>query len=395
MTVHLSIDARVDVDAHSGRDGSAATSSSSSSSSSPKSPPSLPPIDILFVWDFDWTIVDCNSDEYVPAQFLGTEEMERRLRRYVDSRGPTRWHECVSDVVNECVEECDLSTPGDVRAAAARMPYLADVRGAIEDVGGRGKEGESSSSSSSSSFSSSCYGQAIISDGNDCFIKAFLNENGMGGHFTHGIETNMGRWEESRGGGTTEVDDSSSTGGGTGGGEGHRLLFRVVHQSSKYGGHTDITCPPNLCKTQVLLDILSRITTTTSKTSGGGGGEAASRVRRGRVQRRVSRVTRIGRARRAPGEDRTEDARTQFEIGGSARRRRRRRARCDRGRRRIRHPAGDRKQDDEAGGGVGAPVSRPRVEYGKAASLPRRGYIERRIDDGGRINLLGGGRWLK
>jgi hypothetical protein len=226
MTVHLSIDARVDVDADSGRDGSAATSTSSSSSS-PKPPPPLPPIDTLFVWDFDWTIVDCNSDEYVPAQFLGTDEMERRLRRYVDLRGPTRWHECVSDVVNECVEECDLSTPGDVRAAAARMPYLDDVRGAIEDVGGRGKEG---GASSSSSFSSSCYGQAIISDGNDCFIKAFLNENGMGGHFTHGIETNMGRWEENRGGGTTEVDDSSSTGGGGGGGGGAPLLLRGGQQ---------------------------------------------------------------------------------------------------------------------------------------------------------------------
>ena len=26
---------------------------------------------ILFVWDFDWTIINCNSDEYVPALFLG------------------------------------------------------------------------------------------------------------------------------------------------------------------------------------------------------------------------------------------------------------------------------------------------------------------------------------
>ena len=36
-----------------------------------------------------------------------------------------------------------------------------------------------------------------------------------------------------------------------------------MHQSSVYGGHTNGHCPPNLCKTQVLLDILDRTATTT------------------------------------------------------------------------------------------------------------------------------------
>ena len=34
----------------------------------------------------------------------------------------------------------------------------------------------------------------------------------------------------------------------------------VVHQSTKYGGHSCAKCPPNLCKTQVLRDILSKET---------------------------------------------------------------------------------------------------------------------------------------
>jgi pyridoxal phosphate phosphatase PHOSPHO2 len=223
MTVQLSADPRVDVDADSWREGAAATSTPSSS----RSPPPLTPVDTLFVWDFDWTIVDCNSDEYVPAQFLGSKETERRLRRYVGMRGPTGWHECVSDLVNECADECGLS-PCDVHAAAARMPHLADVRGAIDDVRGR----------------ASC-GQAIISDGNDYFIGAFLGANKMEGHFTHGVETNAGRWE-SRG----RTDGASTARDGR--------RFVVVHQSSKYGGHNNAMCPPNLCKTQVLLDVLSR-----------------------------------------------------------------------------------------------------------------------------------------
>ena len=37
-------------------------------------------------------------------------------------------------------------------------------------------------------------------------------------------------------------------------------IFSVVHQSTKYGGHSCVKFPPNLCKTQVLLDILSKET---------------------------------------------------------------------------------------------------------------------------------------
>ncbi len=67
--------------------------------------PSLPSVNILFVWDFDWTIVNCNSDEYVPASFLGAAEMERRLRQMIEIHGPTKWHDCVASLINECMKE--------------------------------------------------------------------------------------------------------------------------------------------------------------------------------------------------------------------------------------------------------------------------------------------------
>ncbi len=187
---------------------------------------SLPSVDTLFVWDFDWTIVNCNSDEYIPAAFLGVDVSTQRLRKMIHMHGPTKWHDCVASLINNCMEEkgCTMS---DICNAAALMPYLADVRGSLIDVNEDGN----------------C-GQAIISDGNSSFIGAFVERNSMEHFFNCGIETNIGEWKRS-------ADSSNATI--------LRNQFSVVHQSSKYGGHSCETCPPNLCKTQVLLHILSRI----------------------------------------------------------------------------------------------------------------------------------------
>ena len=195
--------------------------------------PTLPSVETLFVWDFDWTIVNCNSDEYVPASFIGTKEMERRLRHMLEVNGPTKWHECVSSLICACLEERSNSTKRDVLDAAASMPYLMGVRRALEDVANNEK----------------C-GQAIISDGNDEFINAFVKRNQMNAYFTHGVETNFGHWVDFP---NHDINNGKDTTTNT------KEQFSVVHQSSKYGGHSCKKCPPNLCKTQVLHDILNRI----------------------------------------------------------------------------------------------------------------------------------------
>lgn len=199
---------------------------------------SLLSVDLLFVWDFDWTIVNCNSDEYIPAAFLGTDETERRLRLAISIHGPTKWHDCIANIVNQCMEDdcCNYDdVDGDVDekvtkilGAAAKMPYLTNVVESLKDI---------------NDCKSLSKGQAIISDGNNSFIGAFVKGNGIENYFTHGIETNIGVWTRSNNG----AADAE-----------HKTTFNVVHQSSKYGGHTCKTCPPNLCKTQVLLDILNR-----------------------------------------------------------------------------------------------------------------------------------------
>jgi pyridoxal phosphate phosphatase PHOSPHO2 len=204
------------------------------------------PVDLLFVWDFDWTIVNCNSDEYIPAAFLGTDETERRLRAAISIHGPTKWHNCISDIINQCMEECSCDDMDDdvdgkiskVLNVAAKMPYLADVRGALTDI---------------HDCKSLSTGQAIISDGNNSFIGAFVKDVGIEQYFTHGIETNIGVWTRSK---KDTPDDAADAE--------HKTTFSVVHQSSKYGGHSCKSCPPNLCKSQVLLDILNRTSSGTT-----------------------------------------------------------------------------------------------------------------------------------
>ena len=189
----------------------------------------LQPISTLFVFDFDWTVINCNSDEYIPASFIGSDEMEKRLRSMVKEHGPAKWHNCVADLINDCMKETK-ATKQDVLNVAASMPYLVDVRGALEDIANDDK-----------------FAQAIISDGNDEFIKAFLKRNDLIDFFSRGIETNFGVWDNNK---DDDNDNATMT----------KELFSVVHQSTKYGGHSCVKCPPNLCKTQVLLDILSKET---------------------------------------------------------------------------------------------------------------------------------------
>jgi len=178
----------------------------------------LPPVNTIFVWDFDWTVVNCNSDEYVPTQFLGYDEVFKRVTAEINEHGPNFWHEIIAKIINACHNEKAASLVG-VLEKSAEMPYLVDVKQALTDV-----------------YNSHNCGQAIISDGNDKFIEAFLRQTNMLDYFTHGIETNIATWD-------------------------NESLFKIAYQSSKYGGHECSRCPPNLCKSQALRNILDRINT--------------------------------------------------------------------------------------------------------------------------------------
>ncbi|KAL3907941.1 MAG: hypothetical protein SGARI_003295, partial [Bacillariaceae sp.] len=175
---------------------------------------STPPPQTLFVWDFDWTIINCNSDEYVPVQFLGEKRAEEGFYKLYEKHKD--WHKCVEDMVNLAMDESDLSAD-NVLEKAAQFPYLMGVRAALDGV--HEEQGRST-------------GQMILSDGNTLFIQAFLDNNGLSGHFDHGVITNRGSWDYSE--------------------ESNSQRLRVIHQSEQHGGHSCKRCPKNLCKTQAL-----------------------------------------------------------------------------------------------------------------------------------------------
>lgn len=197
---------------------------------------------ILFVWDFDWTVINCNSDEYVPAQFLGHDATSNGFRDLIrTAEEQTRakaesnknddvdvidwdWHKIVEIMVGRAMNEGAGATPDDILAAAAKMPYLDEIKAAIVDISQQEQ-----------------MGQMILSDGNTLFIEAYLRANNMEECFSEGIMTNIGKFVSI--------------------GEEGKPALKVTHQSAKYGGHSCARCArsPNLCKTQALSDKLGQL----------------------------------------------------------------------------------------------------------------------------------------
>ena len=113
----------------------------------------------------------------------------------------------------------------NVLSAVAKMLYLIDVSALLLDVDKHPTTGQANHI------------------GQEQYVHLCLLEkewDGMVFHPWHQDQHCV--WEN----GSTTVNDD----------DGHQ--FSMVHQLSKYGGHTHVKCPPNLCKSQVLLDILNR-----------------------------------------------------------------------------------------------------------------------------------------
>ena len=172
----------------------------------------------IFVWDFDWTVINCNSDEYIPGQFMEEADVNDGFRElYQESRD---WHACVQAMVGRAMKK-QGATPDAILAAAEKMPYLKGVRSALDII--RTRKGT---------------GQMILAAGNTLFIGAYLDANGLARHFTHGVISNEGKWVRQSGGKDVRLE--------------------VIHQSKQYGGHTCDRCSANLCKTQALEKVLEQ-----------------------------------------------------------------------------------------------------------------------------------------
>lgn len=175
--------------------------------------------------------MNCNSDEYIPAQFFPNEETLSQEFSKLYKQHNKDWHACVERMVATARDEYS-ATQSTLLAAARQMPYLTGVRQALDLIHNKNNADKQPSTTS----------QMILSDGNTLFIHEFVQANGLAQHFDSGVISNIGKW----------VDDDDNDNSNNG------LLLSVEHQSAQYGGHDCPTCPANLCKTQALRHALSQ-----------------------------------------------------------------------------------------------------------------------------------------
>ena len=168
--------------------------------------PLLPP---LVVFDFDWSLINENSDTYVVEQLDPSGVIIEKLEKQVTGGMP--WTECMDWVAGQ------LHAAGhDATAFAAALARVPVLRGALEAVALAREHGAD---------------LRILSDANELYIRWILTHLGLAEAFTT-VETN-GAVVEPTG----------------------RLRIRP-HQPLD-SPHGCPRCPPNLCKGAVLSNWLS------------------------------------------------------------------------------------------------------------------------------------------
>ncbi|CAG9466296.1 unnamed protein product [Pedinophyceae sp. YPF-701] len=110
---------------------------------------------VLVVWDFDWSMIEENSDTFV-LRLLGTEELFRENQRSMP------WTALMDHVFSAATSDTGLNrNPDDVFAACAQIPMAHGVPFAIRSLHARGAT------------------QCIISDANEVFIDMILEHLGL------------------------------------------------------------------------------------------------------------------------------------------------------------------------------------------------------------------------
>ncbi|KAG0532399.1 hypothetical protein BDA96_04G105200 [Sorghum bicolor] len=160
----------------------------------------------LVVFDFDKTIVDCDSDNWV-VDALGA------TRRFDDLLRHLPWNHAIDAMMGEL--HSDGKTAEDIRGSLRTAPLSPHVAAAIKAAYALGCE------------------LRVLSDANAFFIDTILAHHGLAAYFS-GTDTNP-----------AHVDAAG------------RLRIRPYHDFGAAGhGCTLPTCPPNMCKGKVMERIL-------------------------------------------------------------------------------------------------------------------------------------------
>lgn len=164
---------------------------------------------MLFIFDFDGTIISDNSDTFIPRALSATHAL-LALEDW-DSRSSS-WTQLMDHMLVLAQNE-DGKTIQDVREAATRVPFFPELVMTLERVAEVGKV-------------------VIVSDANDVYIESFLDKHVKPG-VVEEVFTNV-----------TYLDDTGR--------------LRLNAYSHKFGGHLCKQCPSNMCKTHIVRRVLEK-----------------------------------------------------------------------------------------------------------------------------------------
>uniref|UniRef100_A0A0D9YPJ3 Phosphatase n=1 Tax=Oryza glumipatula TaxID=40148 RepID=A0A0D9YPJ3_9ORYZ len=176
---------------------------------------------VVVVFDFDKTIIDCDSDNWVVDALGATARFDDLLRRLP-------WNSAIDAMMGEL--HAEGRTVEEVAASLRAAPLSPRVAAAVETARALGCE------------------LRVLSDANAFFVGAVLDHHGLAGCFS-AVDTNP-----------AAVDADG------------RLRILPYHGLPGHGCPL-ATCPPNMCKGKVMERIIAEL-------SCGCGGAPAARRRR-------------------------------------------------------------------------------------------------------------------
>lgn len=166
----------------------------------------------LIIWDFDFSLINCNSDVYIPESCLPS------LGEYIkENQTSIQWTKLMSNVASKMFEEGVSRL--QIEEVIKHMPVFEEVLEAINVAGSKSVQ------------------QIILSDANTVYISHFLESKGLDKYFSL-IVSNPASW--------------SSSG---------LLLIQPYHRElDDVSDVIDVKlkcplCPINLCKGKVLSEI--------------------------------------------------------------------------------------------------------------------------------------------
>ena len=132
---------------------------------------------MLVVWDFDWSLVNENSDTFVLRELAPalTDEMKQLQAERPAIFGKGKWTALMDHLLTKLGEEHMVSRR-QIEHCLEGIPVFVEVIQVVRELAGRGCE------------------QRILSDANSVFIDEVLRAACLQRHFS-AVATNFGAWE--------------------------------------------------------------------------------------------------------------------------------------------------------------------------------------------------------